>query len=155
MLHAIRRAADAAHEADLARYPKPAWCSGEDVYGVGDDAVRVSLTDIGEGLSGDYDEADEDDEALLRVDIVRAGAGGWDNPDETGSYCTLMPVGTSNAVLHQVLGQLHAAITPAVQAATTMDRVAQVASHMHPGWADPTTFAHHLGDRLRAMAARA
>lgn len=53
---------------------------------------RACFTDLGEGISGEYDETDPTDEPLLRVDVqVRAGAGrvaeedaSLYNPDDTG-----------------------------------------------------------------------
>ena len=60
---------------------------------------RVEFEDIGEGLSGDYDPTDPDDQPLLRFTTERRNdAGEWEEvPD--GSYCTLLPTDTAHEAL--------------------------------------------------------
>lgn len=59
--------------------------------------VMVEWVRLGEGIAGDFNPDDPEDEELLRFDVSR-----WDNescaweevPD--ASYCTLVPVGASH-----------------------------------------------------------
>lgn len=54
----------------------------------------VSWEDTGEGMSGDYDATDPHDVPLLRFYVEQDG-----QDVEDGSYCTLIPVGTSQSIL--------------------------------------------------------
>ena len=60
---------------------------------------RADWTFLGEGLSGDYDESDPDDEPLLRFDCYKLNESEiWEELDDS-SYCTQIPVGTSDEIL--------------------------------------------------------
>ena len=54
--------------------------------------VMVEWVDLGEGISGDYDENDTDDVALLRFDVSvkHKGEDDWTGVEDA-SYCTQMP----------------------------------------------------------------
>ena len=68
--------------------------------------IRLSLEDIGEGYSGDYDPSNPDDVALLRLDcLIRTSTypdgeetddPEWRYPDG-GSVCTLIPVAATKS----------------------------------------------------------
>ena len=49
--------------------------------------LRVDFVDIGEGLCGDYNPADPEDEPLLRFDVYKKEDGEWVAVND-GSYCT-------------------------------------------------------------------
>jgi len=77
--------------------------------------ARVEWVDLGEGESGDYNDADPQDTEYLRVDTYYCGNGEleWMACD-SGSYCTRVPVATSlevrQARLVQLMDELHDAI---------------------------------------------
>jgi hypothetical protein len=55
------------------------------------DNVKVELEDIGEGISGEYDENNPEDVSLLRFYVsVRGEDGEWEAVDDA-SYCTNLP----------------------------------------------------------------
>jgi hypothetical protein len=62
---------------------------------------RVEWVDLGEGKDGYYDPSDSDDVELLRFDVYFDGES---VPD--GSYCTLMPVNTSEDILKKGLERI-------------------------------------------------
>lgn len=62
--------------------------------------VRVTWEDIGEGLSGDYDNTDSDDVPLLRFSCDRKVDGDWEQIDD-GSYCTRCPTNTPRKSLRR------------------------------------------------------
>lgn len=77
--------------------------------------VRVCFTDIGEGVSGDYNPDDPEDTPLLRVDCnVRVGLGycgeDTDEPEwlypQDGSICTAIPTTTDDERLCELLGMI-------------------------------------------------
>lgn len=85
------------------------------------DNVKVELEDIGEGLSGDYNEDDPDDISLLRFSVYvktddpdYAWADGWKAVDDA-SYCTNLPTDLSpeqtqvalNALMNEFHNVLH------------------------------------------------
>lgn len=66
-----------------------------------DGKYRVEWVNLGEGKDGDYDPSDPNDVELLRFDAY------FDEesiPD--GSYCTLMPVNTSEDILKKGLERI-------------------------------------------------
>ena len=69
---------------------------------------RATFEDIGEGYKGDYTGAD-DDMPLLRFYVQEMVDGEWQDMD-AGSYCTLMPVGTDEAILQLALSDILDAI---------------------------------------------
>lgn len=67
-----------------------------------DMSLRLELTYIGEGLTGDYDPDDHCDVPLLRFYIQRyVGEGEWSDI-EGGSYCTLIPADITDVQCLQV-----------------------------------------------------
>jgi len=96
------------------------------------DHVRIDLTDIGEGIDGDYDEEDPTDVPLFRFDVFvdetlanvngclndksfGLGIGGveWYIPQDT-SYCTQLPTDLTEAEKKMALGILMDQIYDAV-----------------------------------------
>lgn len=66
-----------------------------------DGKFKVEWVNLGEGKDGDYDPSDPDDVALLRFDVSLNGELVSD-----GSYCTLMPVDTSEHILRKGLERI-------------------------------------------------
>jgi hypothetical protein len=66
-----------------------------------DGRYKVEWTNLGEGRDGDYNSNDPDDVALLRFDTSFDG-----ELIQDGSYCTLMPVETSENILRKGLGRI-------------------------------------------------
>ena len=64
--------------------------------------LRIEWIDLGEGLSGDYNPDDPEDIHLLRFDLYNSIDGVWEMVDDC-SYCTLMPVDTSEDILMKAL----------------------------------------------------
>jgi hypothetical protein len=67
-----------------------------------DGPFKVEWEYIGEGLSGDYDEEDEDDEPLLRFSCYEKVGENWE-PIDDSSYCTQLAVTTPRSVLEHGL----------------------------------------------------
>jgi hypothetical protein len=65
--------------------------AGEEITRIsGDNKVKVTLSWIGEGFSGDYDMDNPDDVPLLRYDVfIKDENGEWVDPGDA-SYCTLL-----------------------------------------------------------------
>lgn len=59
--------------------------------------VKVEWVELGEGLDGDYDETNPEDEELLRFDVSVLINNEWVEK-ENASYCTCFPV---NATVEQ------------------------------------------------------
>lgn len=84
-----------------------------------DDSVYARWVNLGEGLAGDYNPDDPDDENLLRFDVIvtqefadqhdiphePTDRPGWVAPLDN-SYCTQVPADTPENVLIQLLGNL-------------------------------------------------
>lgn len=75
-----------------------------------DDVLRVDWYEAGEGLCGDYNPDNPEDQELLRFDVyIKKNPEPWDNPDdrwcevEDASYCTLIPTNTSEEILEKAL----------------------------------------------------
>lgn len=67
--------------------------------------IKVEWTDIGEGLSGDYDPDNPEDISLLRFDVYVVRDGQWSEVDDA-SYCTQMPAGTDVETLKRAAAYL-------------------------------------------------
>ncbi len=70
-----------------------------------DGKYRVTLEYIGEGWNGDFDEEDADDQRLLRFSCFETVEGESIEIDDA-SYCTRLPVGTSDSILQRALQTL-------------------------------------------------
>ena len=75
-----------------------------------DDVLRVDWYEAGEGLYGDYNPDNPEDQELLRFDVyIKKNPKPWDNSDdgwrevEDASYCTLIPINTSEEILEKAL----------------------------------------------------
>jgi hypothetical protein len=95
-------------------------------------SVFVEWEDIGEGLDGDFDEADPDDVALLRFYVSRRVNGDWESVDDA-SYCTRMPVGTDKATLRAGLLSIMGSVFDGALSGSSVKRVAEGLSWMAPG----------------------
>ena len=63
--------------------------------------VTVELDDIGEGLSGDYNESDSSDIPLLRFTVLKD-----DEPVDDASYCTQVPTNVTITEATKILGAI-------------------------------------------------
>ena len=72
---------------------------------------KVSLSYIGEGYNGDYDETDPEDAQLLRLDIYELVDGEWESMDD-GSYCTGVKVQTDSRLVSRILNEMMDVIAP-------------------------------------------
>ena len=77
-----------------------------DSYTVDGSAVRVSFVELGEGLSGEYNEADPGDVELLRFDVATIVDGEWETVDD-GSYCTNVPAAATAEQRQSILAFVH------------------------------------------------
>jgi hypothetical protein len=102
----------------------PDW---EDSAVSDDGRVKVTWIDIGEGLSGDYDEEDPDDIPLLRYDtyVHRDKVGNLELEDDgesewltldDGSYCTQVPVDTDSRILKSLARKMANQLSDAIDA---------------------------------------
>jgi len=102
-----------------------------DAYEQGD--VRVEWDDIGEGVSGDYNDNDPDDIALLRFYFAtRNSAGEWEDL-ENGSYCTRFPVDSTPQQRAQALELLMDRAYDDILAGN-YKRTIEELSWIEPGW---------------------
>lgn len=103
-----------------------------------DGDVKVTLTWIGEGYSGDYDPDDPKDEKLLRFDVYRRvypwndDTPVWEAVD-CGSYCTMLPADTSEAKLENAVHILMRHFKPLVERDVSVKRIAEQMSYLNPG----------------------
>jgi len=72
---------------------------------------RVTWEDIGEGISGDYNEDDPGDTPLLRFSCDKYVDGEWQELQDA-SYCTALP---TNTPLHRLLGEYTPLILEALE----------------------------------------
>jgi hypothetical protein len=70
-----------------------------ELYEYVDGNLSVEWEWIGEGRSGDFDEADPDDEPLLRANLMAMGPDGEWHQDQDSSYCTYANVDTPQRLL--------------------------------------------------------
>lgn len=91
--------------------------------------TMVRWVDLGEGMCGDYNDEDPDDEPLLRFDVCIMGDNGeWESPQDS-SFCTLMPVDTDDAILTAALERILASVK-----AEGIGRNLDLLSWMEPHW---------------------
>jgi hypothetical protein len=78
----------------------------EKIFNAGDSqyGVKVDWEYIGEGLSGDYNDEDENDMPLFRFYIYYSENGGldWGEGVEDASYCTSIPVDTPKETMEKL-----------------------------------------------------
>ncbi len=76
---------------------------------INDGIVRVDWVNLGEGLSGDYNPQDPEDENLLRFDVyVMNNEGEWEEVEDA-SYCTMVSALASDADLEHTIRTIHSA----------------------------------------------
>lgn len=85
--------------------------------------VRVVFEDIGEGLSGDYNEDDPGDVALLRFTVYRLDQD-WEQVEDA-SYCTAIPVDTDPAVIANYLARIMVEVYKPVMAGQSVKRACE------------------------------
>jgi len=96
--------------------------------------LKVMWSDIGEGWDGDYNPDNPDDVELLRFDVMELAEDGvWESVDN-GSYCTAMPVGSSEKMLKTGLELILEAVE--CNRETGVKRVLEELSWMNPSWFD-------------------
>lgn len=100
----------------------------------GVEALQVSWIDIGEGMDGDYNPEDPDDEALFRLDVMAKRFGEWDWVDD-GSICTCTPTETNEATLLKLLEIAMDKIHPYyLKNNGRIKKVMDDLSYMNPDW---------------------
>lgn len=95
--------------------------------------IKVEWVDCGEGLSGDYDPDDPEDIALLRFDISRLVDSDWE-PIDDASYCTMMPVDTSDEAKIESLEYLMDEIYEPASAVHSIKKLCERLSWINPDW---------------------
>ena len=89
---------------------------------------KVEWEYIGEGVSGDYDEEDEDDEPLLRFSCYEKVGENWE-PIDDASYCTQMTVTTPRSTLGMVLQAIMRELKDAMERGSGLKRAME-----HMSW---------------------
>lgn len=106
--------------------------------------VRIDWTNIGEGVSGDFDPEDPEDENLLRFDLYRRQnrKAGW---DELESYCTNTRADTPADQLHALLEILMDQFFEPASDNQSVRRAAQEMSWISADWIESRTerFGRH------------
>ena len=115
---------------------------------------KIELEDIGEGLSGDYDEADPEDVPLLRFYCYVKGQlrrkllseRPWDLEDRSdanmeewvsvncGSFCTRLPATLAQGDVASATAYLFERVYPAVVDGTDMKRTLERMSWIDESW---------------------
>ena len=97
--------------------------------------VKVEWVNLGEGLSGDYDETDPEDLNLLRFDVylLNRDTGEWEDPGNA-SYCTQMPADTSPEVLVKALQRIMDEVESPLEDGSSYKRILEELSWMEPSW---------------------
>lgn len=91
---------------------------------------RVVWEHIGEGVYGDYDPEDEQDEPLLRFSCYKRVDGEWDSLEDA-SYCTRMPLDSPREHLERGAESIFAALE-----STSYKRALEALS-----WFEPSDFS--------------
>lgn len=108
-----------------------------------DGAYKVEWVNLGEGKDGDYDPNDPEDVELLRFDVSFNGELVSD-----GSYCTLMPVRTSEYVLRKGLERIMDAIKDKCSKGDCIESCKKVFEEL--SWIEPKWF-EDLDERKNNM----
>lgn len=97
--------------------------------------VAVEFEDIGEGVSGEYDETNPDDRPLLRFYVQRLlHDGEWEDVDDA-SYCTNVHAGTDPDVVAGLALLILVRVADAVRAGDSIKKVCEELSWMDASWA--------------------
>jgi len=93
--------------------------------------VKVEWVNLGEGLSGDYNPDDPEDENLLRFDVSKLENGEWvEVPD--ASYCTLFSANASDENKQEGLRILMDNIYEEVRAGHSIKKLCERLSWISP-----------------------
>ena len=102
--------------------------------------IKVEWSDLGEGLSGDYDPNDPNDIPLLRFDVSRMedfpkdGRNmDWEAIDDA-SYCTNFPVTASDDLKMKALAYLMGEIYEPAEAGNSIKKLCERLSWISPEW---------------------
>ncbi len=96
--------------------------------------ARIEWTDLNEGWDGTFDPSNPDDRRLLRFDTFVQDDGAW-RPCVDGSYCTALPVATSEADRQRALAMLMDVLYDGI-VNNTVKKAAERASWINPAWLD-------------------
>jgi hypothetical protein len=108
-----------------------------------DEPVRVEFEELGEGLSGDYNESDPTDIELLRFYVQVDFGHGFEDLEDC-SYCTQFPVNTTEEeqekALRFIMDNVWQAIFDWMPFVDNGDRYCSTAKHIceRLSWIDPT-----------------
>lgn len=97
--------------------------------------VKIEWVRLGEGLSGDFDPEDPEDEELLRFDVFRwdEEIGAWGEvPD--ASYCTFFPANATDAQRRNGLEFIMAEVFEPVRDGHSVKKLCERLSHIDPSW---------------------
>lgn len=99
------------------------------------DKVKVEWENIGEGLYGDYNPLDPDDVPLYRFYVQRLEDGEWVDVEDA-SYCTQVPVDTSDETLEKLLAILIDHFYCDVMDGKSVKKLGERMSWIKPSWAE-------------------
>ena len=97
------------------------------------DNVRVSWVALGEGVCGNYNPDDPNDEELLRFDVDTLVCGEW-VPVEDASYCTNFPVKSTDEERLSALEYLMNFFYGPVSNGDSVKKLGERLSWISPDW---------------------
>ena len=109
---------------------------------------RATFVDCGEGACGDYDPEDTEDEALLRIDLQVNEDGEWRDLRD-GSYCTQVPVDTTEPERARLLAVAVAFMEDADRRGHSIKRAAEHVSWLDPSWVEARMGEDNLSREVR------
>lgn len=96
--------------------------------------VRITWERIGEGICGDYNPDDSDDEELLRFSVYKKDEGNWCQVDGA-SYCTNFPaVGPTDEQKKLALKTILEEVYKPLIAGSSIESMCEVLSYISPEW---------------------
>ena len=81
------------------------WLDPDTPVSVCDDKFRVDWFNAGEGLCGDYNPSDPEDQNFLRFDVYCNVEGKWEEVEDA-SYCTRVPADTALTTLKHLCSRI-------------------------------------------------
>jgi hypothetical protein len=91
------------------------------------DRVKVEWSELGEGISGDYNPDDADDIELLRFDVSELINGEWIEVSDA-SYCTQMPVSATPEQRYDALKWIMSEVYDGVMGGFSVKKICEVLS---------------------------
>lgn len=109
---------------------------GGDVAELRDADFRLAWVRLGEGIQGDYDPTNPEDEELLRLDAQCVEQGEEEILETYGSCCTFFPASATEEQKLAALKIMQAYYRRAMQAEgpSRFDRLTQIFSHIELSW---------------------